>query len=102
MELTREHFPSITFYNFLRELAQECIDELKFFYGHEAPSYGTAINCFNDFNCERRSLNDEIRQGPAKKVVVSENIDAVRELIMQDRHVTYREIKISYGSNFRN
>ena len=28
---------------------------------------------------------------------MSENIDAVRELIMQDRHVTYREIKASLG-----
>ena len=37
----------------------------------------------------KRSLKDEIREGrPKRKVsVVSENIDAVPELIMQDRHV---------------
>ena len=29
--------------------------------------------------------------------VESENIDAVRELIMQDRHVIYREIKAFLG-----
>ena len=32
-----------------------------------------------------------------KTRVVSENIDAVRELIMQDRHVTYRAIEASLG-----
>ena len=32
-----------------------------------------------------------------KTAFVPENIDAVRELIMQDRHVTYREIEPSLG-----
>ena len=43
-------------------------------------------NWFNLFN--RPSLKDEVREGPPKTAVVSENIDAMRELIMQDRHVT--------------
>ncbi|GBP20853.1 hypothetical protein EVAR_80670_1 [Eumeta japonica] len=38
-------------------------------------------------------LTDEFKEGRFKSVVVPQNIDAVRELIMQDRHVTYREIK---------
>ena len=54
-------------------------------------------NWFNEFNCGRRSLKDEVREGRPKTAVVSENIDAVRELIMQDRHVTYREIEASLG-----
>ena len=37
------------------------------------------------------------REGPPKTTVVPENIDAVRELIMQDRHVIYREIELSLG-----
>ena len=44
-------------------------------------------NWFNEFNCGRRSLKDEVLEGRQKTAVVSENIDAVRELIMQDRHV---------------
>ena len=48
-------------------------------------------NWFTEFNCGRRSLKDEVREGPPKTAVVSDNIDAVRELIMQYRHVTYRE-----------
>ena len=57
-----------------------------------APSYRTMKNWFNEFDRGRRSLKDELRKGRPKTAVVSENIDAVREVIMQDRHVTYREI----------
>ena len=57
-------------------------------------------NWFNEFNCGRRSLKDEVREGCPKKAVVSENIDGVRELIMQNRHVTYREIEASSGISF--
>ena len=57
------------------------IDELKFFYGDETPFYSTVKNWFNEFNCGRRSLKDEIRKRPPKTAVVD-----IRELIMQDRH----------------
>ena len=36
------------------------------------------------------------------KVLVSENIDVVHELIMQDGHVTYREIELSCGKSSTN
>ena len=49
-------------------------------------------NWFNEFIGSRSLLKDELREGPPKTAVVPENIDAVRELIMQDRHVKYREI----------
>ena len=94
MELTREHFRAIIFHNFRRGLSrQECIDELKSLYGYEAPSYSTVKNWYNEFNRGRRSLKDEFREGRPKTAVVPENIDAVRELIMQDRHVTYLQIE---------
>ena len=48
-------------------------------------------------NSGRRSLKVEVREGCPKTAVVSENIDAVRGLIMQDLHVTYREIEASLG-----
>ena len=54
-------------------------------------------NLFYEINCGRRSLKNEVRQGPPKTAVVSENIDAVREPIMQDRHVTYGEMRASLG-----
>lgn len=98
MELTREHFRAIIFHNFRRGLSrQECINELNSLYGDDAPSYSTVKNWYNEFNRGRRSLQDEFREGRPKSVVVPENIDAVCELIKQDRHVTYREIEASLG-----
>jgi len=50
-------------------------------------------NWFDEFNRCWRSLEDKRRKGFPKAVVVPQNIDAVRELIMQDRHVQCREIE---------
>jgi len=67
MEITREHFPAIIFDNFRRGLSrQECIDELKYLYGGEAPSYSTVENWFNEFNRGRHSFKDEGREGRPK------------------------------------
>ena len=101
IELTRGHFRSITFYNFRRGLSrQECIDELKSLFDDKTPSYNTVKNRFYEFNRGRSSLKDEFREGSSKTAVVPENIDAVRELIMQDRHMIYRQIKASLGISY--
>ena len=98
MELTREHFRAIIFHNFRRGLSrQECFDELNSFYSDKAPSLSTVKNWYNEFKRGRHSLHDEFREGRPKSVVVPENIDAVLELIKQDRHITYREIEASLG-----
>ena len=49
------------------------------------------------FNRGRSSLQDEFREGRPKSVVVPETIDAVGQLILQVRHVTYREIDTTLG-----
>ncbi|CAH1988013.1 unnamed protein product [Acanthoscelides obtectus] len=60
MELNREHFRAIIYYNFQRQLSQqECLAEL-----------------------------------------LSENVDAVRKLIIEERHVTYREIEAKLVSRW--
>ena len=48
-------------------------------------------------NSTDSSLQDEFRKGRPKSVVVLETVNAVRQLILQDRHVTYREIEITLG-----
>ena len=48
-------------------------------------------NWFNQFNRGRRWLKDEIRGGPPKI------LDAVRELIVQNRHVAYHEMELFLG-----
>ena len=40
------------------------------------------------FNRGRSSLQDEFREGRPKSVVIPETVDAVSQLILQDRHVT--------------
>ena len=42
-------------------------------------------------------LQDEFHDGRPKSVVVPETIDAVRQLILQDCHVTYRKIVTILG-----
>ena len=50
-------------------------------------------------NSTDSSLQDEFRKGRPKSVVVLETVNAVRQLILQDRHVTYREIETTLGIN---
>ncbi|CAH1988640.1 unnamed protein product [Acanthoscelides obtectus] len=63
MELNREHFRAIIYYNFRSTIS--------------------------------RCLSDDSRVGAPKTAVTQENVDAVRKLIIEDRHVTYREIEAS-------
>ena len=51
MELNREHFRAIIFYNFRPELTeQQCIDELNSIFGDEAPSRNTVYRWQGEFN----------------------------------------------------
>lgn len=64
-------------------------------FGNEAPSKATIYRWFAEFQRERDSLSDALREGRPKSAVSPENIDAVRELIKEDRHVTYEQIQAS-------
>ena len=98
MELNRELFLAIIFYNFRSGLTQQqCIDELNSIFEDEAPSSTSIYRWYGEFNRGCGSLQHEFREGCQKSVVVPETINAVRQLILQDRHVTYREIKTTLG-----
>ena len=43
------------------------------------------------------ALIADFREGPSNTAFVPKNIDAARELIIQDCHVTYRDIETSLG-----
>ncbi|CAH1958983.1 unnamed protein product [Acanthoscelides obtectus] len=74
MELNREHFHTIIFYNFQRQLSQqECLAELLYF-GDEAPHQSTISRWYEEFK---------------------EIVDAVRKLIIEDRHVSLKISKTS-------
>ena len=56
MELNREHFRAIIFYNFRRELTQQqCLDELNSIFGDEAPSRTSVYRWYGEFNRGRSS-----------------------------------------------
>ena len=73
------------------------MDELNPIFADEAPSRTSVYRWYGEFNRGRSSLQDEFREGRPKSAVVPKTIDAVRELILQDRHVTYREIETTLG-----
>ncbi|CAH1958101.1 unnamed protein product [Acanthoscelides obtectus] len=50
---------------------------------------------YGEFKRGRVSLSDDSRAGAPKTVITQENVDPVRKLIIEDRHVTYREIEAS-------
>ncbi|CAH1991460.1 unnamed protein product [Acanthoscelides obtectus] len=50
---------------------------------------------FREFKRGRVSVSDDPRVGAPKTAVTQKNVDAVRKLIIEDRHVTYREIEAS-------
>ncbi|CAH1978124.1 unnamed protein product [Acanthoscelides obtectus] len=92
----QEHFRAIIYYNFQRQLSQqECLAELLSVFGNEAPHQSTISRWYGEFKRGRVSLSDDSRVGAPKPVVTQENVDAVRKLIIEDRHVTYREIEAS-------
>ena len=47
----------------------------------------------------RSSLQDEFREGRPKSVFIPETFAALRQVILQDRHVTYRKIETTLGIN---
>ena len=70
MELNREHFCEIIYYNIRRGLTQQqCIAELNSIFGDETPSRTSVYRWYGEFNRGRSSL---------QQVVVPETIDAVR------------------------
>ncbi|CAH1990795.1 unnamed protein product [Acanthoscelides obtectus] len=96
MELNREHFRAIIYYNFQRQLSQqECLAEFLSVFGIEAPHQSIISRWYGEFKRGRASLSDDLRVGAPKTAVTQENVDAVRNLIIEDRHVTYREIDAS-------
>lgn len=98
MELSRENFRVMIFYDFRKGLTQQqCFESLHSTFGDEAPSKASVYNWYNEFKRGRRSLKDEEKPGRPISVVTPENIDAVQKLIEQDRHVTYLEIKATLG-----
>ncbi|CAH1961450.1 unnamed protein product [Acanthoscelides obtectus] len=73
----------------------ECLAELLSVFCYEAPHQSTISRWYGEFKRGRVSLSDDPRVGAPRTAVTQENVDTVRKLIIEDRHVTYREIEAS-------
>ena len=101
MEILRENFRAMIFYDYKCNLTpKQCIDQLHLAFGDEAPSNRTIYNWFAEFQRGCIFL-DEIREGRLSTSVVAINVDAVREMIEGDWHITYREIQASLGIDMK-
>lgn len=88
MDLNRELFRALIFYDFKCGLTQQqCVDRLNLAYANQAPWKATIYNWFGEFH----------REGQLITAPTPENIEAVRNLILFDQHVTYREIASILG-----
>lgn len=98
MELTRENFRAIIYHNFRRGLtADECLGELVTIYDIEAPSQTTIYRWYAEFRRGRASLGTVSSTGRPKTAVTPENVAAVQKIILDDRHVTYEQIRETVG-----
>lgn len=73
------------------------MDEEHSIFDDEAQSRNSIYRRYGEFNRGFISLQDYYREGRPKSVVVPKTIDAERELILQKRHASYREIETTLG-----
>jgi len=94
MEVKREHFRAMIFYDFRSGLdVHQCFERLTEAFPDSAPSLATISYWFREFRRGRDSLEDGSRPGRPEDVVTDEMVDRVKTLITKDRHCTYVEIQ---------
>lgn len=87
-KIVMDHLRAV-FYIFNCGLPQQhCIDRFHFAFGNKAPSKATVYDWFVELESGRVSLNNEFRRDRPKTAIVSENIDAIREMIETNRYTT--------------
>lgn len=98
MDLSREHFRAMIFYDFKSGLSEnECFQRLQKAFEEESPSRATVFRWFSEFKRGRQYLNDENREGRPKSAVTSKNIEAVKRMVEEDPRSSYTMIQESIG-----
>lgn len=98
MELNREHFRAMIFYDFKVGLSEsQCVDRLQSAFRDSAPSRATVFRWFGEFKRGRGSVEDEKRSGRPASAVTDENIVAVQQMIKEDQRCTYKDIEGALG-----
>jgi histone-lysine N-methyltransferase SETMAR len=94
MELNRQHFRAFIYYDFKSGLSQQqCLERLQSAFPDSAPSRATILNWFSEFKRGRATLEDGPRPGRPCDAVTVENVNRVRDLVNQDRRITYCQLQ---------
>ena len=72
---------------------QEYFESLQKTFGVSCISRATVYNWYAKFNRGRDHFEDEPHAGRPRSLVTPENIEAVRQLISVDPHLTYQQIQ---------
>ncbi|KAF2880275.1 hypothetical protein ILUMI_25898 [Ignelater luminosus] len=93
-EFTRRDFRGVMCYNFKRGLsAKDCFAGMKDVFGDSSPSEATIKRYYANFRRVDFDINDDSRSGRSATAVTEENIRAVKELVTDNRHITYVKIE---------
>lgn len=98
-------YRSVIKYLFLKGLSgKEIYDDMLTTLGDQCPSYSTIKNWVADFKRGRKDVTDEKRSGRPISVSTQENIDAVHDMILDNRRIGLKRISetlnISYERVF--
>jgi len=100
MKIMCENFWAMIFYDYkCNSTPKQCIDRLHLAFWDEALSNRIIYNC--RIPAWRTFLSDEFRESRPSTSIIATNVDAVCEMIEQDRHITYREIQTSLGIDMK-
>jgi len=98
MELSREQFRALIYYDFKCGLdKKQCMERLTLAFGEEKPSRATIYRWFAEFKRGRNFLSDELREAKPKIAVTAENVARVQTMINEDPHCTYSTIQMTLG-----
>jgi hypothetical protein len=97
-EVSRTDFRVMIFYDFKRGISfTESHENLTKAFGDHAVSLHTVRRWYDEFQHGRASFEDEPRSGRPREVVTAENVERVRQLIKDQRNITYEEIEETLG-----
>lgn len=94
MDLNREHFRAMIFYDFKVGLSRvRSLERLRNAFGDSSPSQATVYRWFREFQRGRGSLVDEERVGRPVTAATDENVLAVEQMLSEDNRVTYVQMQ---------
>jgi histone-lysine N-methyltransferase SETMAR len=98
MEFNREHIRAMIWLEWKRGLTRtQCNEELDRLLGSASPGLATIKRWYNEFIHGRESLEDEARSGRPNSATNDEMVEKVREIIAEEPHSTYRQIREQLG-----